>query len=617
MLSKITPFLLILYCLSSQAQTVQYNQEFQINTYTIGDQDIPSVSGLSGGDFVVCWESWEPDDNDSDIYGRVYKNSGGKIGDVFRVNSDTTGIQWFPRVVGLLDGGFVICWAKWEWYGDYSDVFGQVYNNQGEKIGAEFQVNSTKNDNENVPDISALPDGGFVICWTGIEQDDNYWDIYAKVYDGSGNMRVNDFLVNSYTNSYQANPSVGDLNGGGFVVCWESDDQDGSSYGVFGQIYDHIGMKQGEEFRVNTYTNNGQVFPCVSGLSDGGFVICWGSDGQDGSSWGVFGQIFDHMGTKQGEEFQVNTYVNNDQGGPSVSGLSGGGFVVCWESFYQDGDGDGIFGQLYNNIGIKQGEEFQVNTYTSNSQEFPTVSGLSDGDFVVCWQSYKQGGSSWDIYGKYLRKTIIVPLQPFSLLSPKFDEILISTTVSFYWHQACNRRFIWPWELEYTLYLDITEDFSNPEIFSDIYDSTFSVKNLSPGQTYFWKVLAKTYEGDSLWSSETFGFYVSPAAGIEDEILPVPVAFKLYANYPNPFNPETTIRYSLPADRSSYRVIIKIYDVLGQLVVTLRDEQQRPGLYQLIWDGRNSAGQAVPSGVYFLSLEAGSFKATQKMLLVR
>jgi flagellar hook assembly protein FlgD len=70
-------------------------------------------------------------------------------------------------------------------------------------------------------------------------------------------------------------------------------------------------------------------------------------------------------------------------------------------------------------------------------------------------------------------------------------------------------------------------------------------------------------------------------------------------------------------DQSSYRVIIKIYDVLGQLVVTLKDEQQRPGLYQLTWDGHNSAGQTVPSSVYFCVLEAGNFKATQKMLLVK
>ncbi len=111
--------------------------------------------------------------------------------------------------------------------------------------------------------------------------------------------------------------------------------------------------------------------------------------------------------------------------------------------------------------------------------------------------------------------------------------------------------------------------------------------------------------------------YVDPTDIEQKKSEVVPGQFKLFSNYPNPFNPETTIRYSLPVDQSSYRVIIKIYDVLGQLVITLRDEQQRPGLYHLIWDGRNSTGQAAPSGVYFCVLEAGNFKATQKMLLVK
>jgi hypothetical protein len=110
--------------------------------------------------------------------------------------------------------------------------------------------------------------------------------------------------------------------------------------------------------------------------------------------------------------------------------------------------------------------------------------------------------------------------------------------------------------------------------------------------------------------------YVDPT-DIETDLKVVPGQFKLYANYPNPFNPETTIRYNLPADQSSYRVIIKIYNTLGELIITLRDEQQRPGMYQLTWDGRNTQGQAVPSGVYFLTLEAGNFKASQKMLLVK
>ncbi|MCK4558683.1 MAG: T9SS type A sorting domain-containing protein [Calditrichia bacterium] len=265
---------------------------------------------------------------------------------------------------------------------------------------------------------------------------------------------------------------------------------------------------------------------------------------------------------------------------------------------------------------VQYNQEFRVNT--TDDANKPGVSGLFDGGFVVCWQSFGQDRGRYNIYGKYYLGTPILHLlQSFSLIFPAYDAILYSTTVNFQWQKTSPIHVNFPWELTYKLYLDVTEDFSNPEIFSDIYDSTFSVKNLSPGQTYFWKVLAKTYEGDSLWSSETFGFYVSPAAGIEDDLVLKPETFKLYPNYPNPFNPETTIRYSLPADQSAYRVIIKIYDVLGQLVKILKDEQQRPGLYHLIWNGRNAAGQAVPSGVYFCVLDAGSFRATQKMLLVR
>ena len=273
---------------------------------------------------------------------------------------------------------------------------------------------------------------------------------------------------------------------------------------------------------------------------------------------------------------------------------------------------------MYDSSGTKRGQEFQVNTYTNDSQIRPNVCGLSNGDFVVCWGSAGQDGSGSGVFGKYyLKSPILHSLKFFSLVSPSYDATLYSTTIDFRWQQASQTHVNLPWELEYTLYLDKTEDFSDSQIFSDIYDTTFSVDGLIPGQTYFWKVLGKNIEGDSLWSSETNGFFVSHAASIEDDLILKPETFKMFYNYPNPFNPETTVRYNLPVDQSSYRVISKIYDVLGQLVITLRDEQQRPGLHQLTWDGRNAAGQAMPSGVYFLTLEAGHFKATQKMLLVR
>jgi hypothetical protein len=85
-------------------------------------------------------------------------------------------------------------------------------------------------------------------------------------------------------------------------------------------------------------------------------------------------------------------------------------------------------------------------------------------------------------------------------------------------------------------------------------------------------------------------------------------------NYPNPFNPVTLIRYSVAGQDNilSYRVSLKVYDVLGQIVATLVDETRAPGAYDAQWDATD-----VPSGLYFYRLQAGSFSDVKKMMLMK
>ena len=99
----------------------------------------------------------------------------------------------------------------------------------------------------------------------------------------------------------------------------------------------------------------------------------------------------------------------------------------------------------------------------------------------------------------------------------------------------------------------------------------------------------------------------------------LPSAFMLYANKPNPFNPETTIRYDLAALPSGdiLPVRLTVYNVAGQLVRILFDEAQRPGSYAVQWDGHDEQGQAVSSGVYLYRLEAGDQVQVRRMLLLR
>ena len=93
-----------------------------------------------------------------------------------------------------------------------------------------------------------------------------------------------------------------------------------------------------------------------------------------------------------------------------------------------------------------------------------------------------------------------------------------------------------------------------------------------------------------------------------------PTATALLGNYPNPFNPSTTIRYALSQD--AY-VTLKIYNVLGQLVATLVDEPQTAGYKSVVWNGRNDSGAGVASGMYIYRLVAGNFVQTKRTLLLK
>ena len=103
----------------------------------------------------------------------------------------------------------------------------------------------------------------------------------------------------------------------------------------------------GDEFQVNTYTTGIQVKSAVDLNSEGAFVVVWESLDQDGESYGVFGQWFDSLGSPQGVEFQVNSHTSGSQGTPAVAAHSSGNFVVVWDSDFQDGSYGGVFGQRF------------------------------------------------------------------------------------------------------------------------------------------------------------------------------------------------------------------------------------------------------------------------------
>ena len=103
--------------------------------------------------------------------------------------------------------------------------------------------------------------------------------------------------------------------------------------------------------------------------------------------------------------------------------------------------------------------------------------------------------------------------------------------------------------------------------------------------------------------------------GISDQpALDLPKSFALLPNYPNPFNPETYIEYTLPAD---CQVTLAVYNILGQKVRTLINEHQSAGIKSVRWDGKDDSGNQVSAGVYFYSIKADNFTQTKKMVLLK
>jgi hypothetical protein len=139
---------------------------------------------------------------------------------------------------------------------------------------------------------------------------------------------------------------------------------------------------------------------------------------------------------------------------------------------------------------------------------------------------------------------------------------------------------------------------------------------LTAGKLYFHMVdaAAKTFYCEKIENQQADRPIPLRPGSSDESTAPRPTEFNLEQNYPNPFNPETMIKFSLKEDS---RVTLRIYNVLGQTVRTLVDEEKPAGEYAIPWNGKNEANEDVASGVYFYRIKAGNYESVRRMTLLR
>ncbi len=320
-------------------------EEIQINTTSSGNQKEPSVAMNTDGNFLVVWQGpGMVEEDKEDIYVRKFNPNSQPVGSEFRVNTDTNDKQLCPRVAINNSDTFVIVWESVNVpIEGQKTICGQLFNSNGQRIGTEFVVNDGPSDGR-YPDIAMDEEGNFAVVWM---QDKSSNSIMGRLYNTDGSVKTEPFEVSTIRFSSVTQPSISMSREGEFVVVWDGDLKLAGLDDIHVRIFDPNAAAMGEQFIVNTTIEGPQQNPKVAMNNRRQFIVVWDSKiDPEINEREIFAQRYDSTGEAIGNEFQVNTYIEGDQKRPAVAMGEGRKFVTAWQSYGQDGSGYGVFGQI-------------------------------------------------------------------------------------------------------------------------------------------------------------------------------------------------------------------------------------------------------------------------------
>lgn len=315
------------------------------------------------------------------------------LGPEFQVNSYTTDDQTYPAIASDAAGNFVVVWTGGGQDGSGKGIFGQRFDAAGNPAGGEFQVHSYTTLDQYSPAVASDAGGNFLVVWKRFANLGSEANIFGQRFAVGGAPAGGEFQLNSSTSGYPNRPAAAADGQGNFIVAWQTEE-------VVARRYGPDGVPTSDEFQVNSYTFDVQGDPSVAADAAGNFVVVWQSYGQDGSNYGIFAQRFDSAGAPQGDEFQVNSYTTSWQVSPAAAMGATGDFVVVWNRARVEVSGTDIVGQRFDAAGSPLGGEFPVSGSAPGFKERPAVALDASGGFVVTWDDPAQDGSYLGIYAR-------------------------------------------------------------------------------------------------------------------------------------------------------------------------------------------------------------------------
>ena len=459
--------------------------------------------------------------------------------------------------------------------------------------------------------------------------------LWAKIYGGNGEDRA--FSVQQTLN-------------GGYIVAGYTRSRGAGLSDVWLLKTDSIG----DTLWTKTYGGSDwdQGYSVQQTL-DGGYIV----SGCTESFGAGYGDIYLIKTDSIGDTLWTKTYGGSDwDQGYSVQQTLDGGYIVsgCTESFgagygdiyliKTDSIGDTLWTKTYGGPHMDEGFSAQQTTdggyivvgYKDGYSAIPDVWLLKTDSIGDTLWTKTYGGSDWD-QGYSVQQTLdggyIVSGCTESFGAGYGDIYLIKTDSigDTLWTRTYGNTLA-----QYGGIAQQTADegyivagWTDP---GSSYDDIYLVKTDSVGDTLWtgtygtfrleWgESVQQTSDGGyiiagGVWWSDDFDVYllkIGPESGIERKEY-IPEVFYVFQGEPNPFHNKTTIKYEIP---KTFNVNISIYNTLGAKIRTLLNKKQNAGIHTITWDSYNDIGNKVPSGFYFLRLEAGEYKGSRKLLLLR
>ena len=631
-----------------------------------GECDYPTIASDGAGGAIVTWYDGRGGSN-FDIYAQRVNASGTALWTANGIAICTaTGTQQFPQITSDGAGGAIITWD------DYRAGYG-IY---AQRVNASGVVQWTANGiaictatgNQMECQIASDGAGGAIITW------DDYragYGIYAQRVNASGVAQWTANGVSLCTASgSRSKPMILPDGAGGAFVTWY--DYRNGTADIYAQRVNSSGAAQWTANGVALCTAPAaQSTPTIASDGAGGAIVTW-FDYRNDVHPDIYAQRVNGSGVAQWttDGVPVCTGAGTQQYPLIISDTAGGAIITWWD---QRGATQDVFAQRIDS----KGQVRIVAPVIHYVRDVPHDQGGYVNIAIDRSRLDDALESHYPISQYNVWRRIVVAADARTNVSSGTWELLGSFAASHRDQYICSARTLADSTASgnpYSVYA-VSAQTTTPSVwFMSAPDSGYSVDNIAPAmpgglaatQSYVpiglhlaWNMNQETdlaqyavYRGtsssfvpapgnrvatpvqpehfDNAWRWYS-GYYYKVSAidihGNESVFAPAgpddvtgtdtpkaPASSYLAQNYPNPFNPTTRIAFGLSAPGS---VLLRIYDASGRLVRVLVNDERRAGRYEETWDGRDSSGRAVASGIYFYRFVTGSFKETRKMALMR